>query len=668
MYIADQGNNIVRAFALPDGIISTVAGMPGQAGYLGDGGAAAAAKLSGPTGVKVDPAYNLYIADTSNQVIRKVTPGVSGTVSDGTISTVAGFTTTTTGNAAGGYGGDNGPATTALLNGPAGITLDTNQNLYIADYNNFVVRKVDVSDPPTLAFPNTTINLTSPAQDLLLANLGNRPLVITAITTAANFSLGGTDTTCISTGQSLPVAASCILGIEFTPTTTGPLTGSVILADNSVTGSTQTLVLSGTGQLLLAQTITFPSPGTQTYGVGNITLTATSDSSLPVSYAVISGPATVSGSTLTITGAGSVTVEASQAGNINYSPATPVDVTFTVNQEAQTIAFTNPGTQTFGVAPITLVGSATSSLPVSYAVTAGPATVSGSTLTITGAGSVTVQATQAGNVNFLAATPVSVTFTVNQEAQTITFTNPGTQTFGVAPITLVATATSSLPVSFAVTAGPATVSGSTLTITGAGSVTVQATQAGNVNFLAATPVSVTFTVNKVAESYSLSGGSAGVTMKAGASGTTALSLTSTTFAGTVSFTTSVSTTTGTAADVTATATPVTLTAGGTGTSTVTITTVKGAANHAPSVPWKSGTLMFCAVLLGAPFGFRRKRAIAILLVASAISMAGFLMACGSSPSAPRTYAVTVTPKGVATPAGAVAVTDPAPVVITVTVQ
>jgi divalent metal cation (Fe/Co/Zn/Cd) transporter len=78
--------------------------------------------------------------------------------------------------------------------------------------------------------------------------------------------------------------------------------------------------------------------------------------------------------------------------------------------------------------------------------------------------------------------------------------------------------------------------------------------------------------------------------------------------------------------------------------------------------------MFCAVLLGAPFGFRRKRAIAILLVASAISMAGFLMACGSSPSAPRTYTVTVTPKGVATPVGAVTVTDPAPVVITVTVQ
>jgi len=80
-----------------------------------------------------------------------------------------------------------------------------------------------------------------------------------------------------------------------------------------------------------------------------------------------------------------------------------------------------------------------------------------------------VQATQTGNGNYAAATPVSVTFTVNPGAQSITFPNPGTQTYGVAPISLTATATSGLVVSYAVTSGPATVSGSTLTITGAGS-------------------------------------------------------------------------------------------------------------------------------------------------------------------------------------------------------
>ena len=84
---------------------------------------------------------------------------------------------------------------------------------------------------------------------------------------------------------------------------------------------------------------------------------------------------------------------------------------------------------------------------------------------------------------------------MNQATQTITFPNPGAQTYAVAPITLTATATSGLPVSYTVTSGPATVSGSTLTITGVGTVTVQATQAGNTNYSAATPVSDTFTVS-----------------------------------------------------------------------------------------------------------------------------------------------------------------------------
>ena len=92
---------------------------------------------------------------------------------------------------------------------------------------------------------------------------------------------------------------------------------------------TQTVELQGTGTTG-PQTITFPNPGTQTYGVSPITLTATASSGLPVSYAVTSGPATVSGSTLTITGVGLVTVQASQAGNANYYAAPPVSVTFTV--------------------------------------------------------------------------------------------------------------------------------------------------------------------------------------------------------------------------------------------------------------------------------------------------------------------------------------------------
>jgi len=110
--------------------ISTVAG-DGAAGYSGDGGLATSAALNAPFGVAVDAAGNLYIADTSNNRIRKV-------AANGTITTVAG-----TGLA--GFGGDNGPATQAFLNAPSRISFDRAGNLYIPDSYNNRVRKVDTS-------------------------------------------------------------------------------------------------------------------------------------------------------------------------------------------------------------------------------------------------------------------------------------------------------------------------------------------------------------------------------------------------------------------------------------------------------------------------------------------------------------------------------------------
>ncbi len=586
IYVADSGNHIIRKTLLtgttPNPIF-TVAGTPGTAGYLGDGGVATSAELNSPRGVKVDPAGDIYISDYGSHVIRAVN------AASGIISTIAG-----TGTA--GYSGDSDPATSAQLNAPSGIVLDRNGNLYVADSQNFVVRKVDVSDAPSLSFANTPVGGASASRDVTVLNMGNTALVISGISTAANFSLGGSDTSCnSSSGQTLNPAASCVLGIEFTPTGVGSVSGSVVLTDNANSTSSQTIALSGTASAL-TQTITFPNPGPQVYGAAPIMLTASASSKLPVSYAVTSGPATLNGSTLTITGAGSVTVQASQSGNATYSAAIPVSVTFTVSELTQTITFPNPGTQVYGAAPIVLTASASSKLPVSYAVTSGPATVNGSKLTITGAGSVTLQASQTGNATYSAAIPVSVTFTVNQEV----------------------------------------------------------------------------------EAYTLTANAPTVSMTAGSSGTATLTLNSSSYAGTVSFVTSVSSTAGTAANVTASASSVTLTPGGTGTCTVTITANANAANHTPSAPWKSsGTLMFCAVLLGAPFALRRRRTIAVLLSALSISLAGFLIACGagSSPTktttqtptqtAARTYIVTVTPT--ASAAASVTVTNPVPVSITVTV-
>jgi uncharacterized protein (TIGR03437 family) len=124
LYIADEVNNRIRRVS--NGVITTVAGN-GAPGFSGDNGPATSAQLYGPCGVAVDAAGNLYIADTYNQRIRKVSNGV--------ITTVAG-------NGTYGFSGDNGPATSAQLKGPWGVALDSAGNLYIADTSSLRIRKV----------------------------------------------------------------------------------------------------------------------------------------------------------------------------------------------------------------------------------------------------------------------------------------------------------------------------------------------------------------------------------------------------------------------------------------------------------------------------------------------------------------------------------------------
>jgi sugar lactone lactonase YvrE len=136
MYIADSNHNRIRMVAAPVppatvGIITTVAGT-GEADYTGDGHAASAATLNSPTGVALDGAGNLYIADNGNNVIRMVNP--------------AGIITTVAGNGTAGYGGDGLAASSPQveLNQPQGVTVGAYGDLYIADTYNQRIRRVDV--------------------------------------------------------------------------------------------------------------------------------------------------------------------------------------------------------------------------------------------------------------------------------------------------------------------------------------------------------------------------------------------------------------------------------------------------------------------------------------------------------------------------------------------
>lgn len=128
IFISDTGNQRIRKVDHLTGTIATIAGT-GTAGYSGDLGPGTSAQINSPRSLAVDAAGNVYIADTANNVVRKVTPG-------GTISTFAG-----TGTA--GFSGDSGPANAAMLNAPKGLAVDASGNVYVTDSGNQRVRKVD---------------------------------------------------------------------------------------------------------------------------------------------------------------------------------------------------------------------------------------------------------------------------------------------------------------------------------------------------------------------------------------------------------------------------------------------------------------------------------------------------------------------------------------------
>jgi len=131
IFIADYANNRIRKVNYTTGIITTVAGN-GTKGFGGDGGLATSAFLYNPGGVFVDSQGNIFIADSYNHRIRKVN------YSTGIITTVAG-------NGTAEYGGDGGLATSANLNFPYGVFLDTQGNIFIADSLNNAIRKVNNS-------------------------------------------------------------------------------------------------------------------------------------------------------------------------------------------------------------------------------------------------------------------------------------------------------------------------------------------------------------------------------------------------------------------------------------------------------------------------------------------------------------------------------------------
>lgn len=259
----------------------------------------------------------------------------------------------------------------------------------------------------------------------------------------------------------------------------------------------------GTGgcRAFIPQTITFNSPGAQFVG-STVNLVASASSNLAVTFTSLTTTVcTVSGSVANLLTTGTCTIQATQPGSAPqpgktpYAAASPVNVSFPVQPQHQTITF-NPIPQQIVGATVQLSASASSGLPVAFtSLTLAICSVNGSMANMLAPGTCTIQANQSGGSGYPPAQPVTQSITVIQATQTITFTKfPASQLQGTS-LTLSAQATSNLPVSFtSLTPSICTVSGNVATLAYPGTCTIQASQAGNVVYAAAQPVSQQLTV------------------------------------------------------------------------------------------------------------------------------------------------------------------------------
>jgi hypothetical protein len=292
-----------------------------------------------------------------------------------------------------------------------------------------------------------------------------------------SYSIDGTQTACVDVGAvqtdyqsvqftNVPGSGSYngAVGIAISP----PPVVSLTENNQSIGGVPITLLFSGA-----SSTATGLGPATTASGMGasfnNLIITTAGNNTLSVN--------------LPITGVGA-----------NIQPAAlTASAAIDIMEQAQTITFGPLPNHPFGTTAFNVSATASSGLAVTFAsTTATVCIISGSTVNLVSAGTCTIQATQAGNTTFAAATPVSASFTVTMIAPTISFTVPN-QSFGTAAFTVSASSNSTGGFTYTVTSGPAIVSGSTLTVTGTGTVTLQAAEAADVNYTAGIKIA-SFTV------------------------------------------------------------------------------------------------------------------------------------------------------------------------------
>jgi sugar lactone lactonase YvrE len=259
LYIADTHNHRIRKLNLTTGTLTTIAGT--SAGFFGDAGPATTAQLNLPTALVLDSANNLYLADTGNHRIRKIS--------------TAGIITTIAGTGTQGFSGDSGPATAAAIDSPTGIALDTANNLYLADAHNHRIRRIDagtgiittIAGTGTPGFSGDTTAATTASLDL--------PHGLT-IDAAGNLYLADTENHRIrridaATGIITTVAGD---GTQAFSGDGGPATASSLNSPRNTAISPSTLLtLADTGNQRIRQLTAAPAPATTIQTIAGLGLT-----------------------------------------------------------------------------------------------------------------------------------------------------------------------------------------------------------------------------------------------------------------------------------------------------------------------------------------------------------------------------------------------------------
>jgi hypothetical protein len=514
VYVADNGNSAVKE--MPAGCTSSscVATLGGGFSY--------------PGGVALDGSGNVYVADTYNSAVKEINRATPPSLT---------FAATTLGSTS-----TDSPKTVQVANiGNQPLIFTTPGSGSNPNYPaNFPVNAsgedlcssaaplaegsscdVSMNFMPTGAGANTgsvvltdnALNQTNASQSIPLSGtgIGLSPQTITFPTiTAAQHAL-----------TTLPLSATASSGLAVTFTSSTPTictvsgsTASLLTEGTCILHASQTGNPSYTAAAMVSQgfyvhpasqTITFPTISGAWYALQQITLSATASSGLAVSFATTTPTVcSVSGNTASLLIAGSCILQATQTGSTVYAAALPVTQVVAAHLAHQSITFTPVTTTQYALSQLTLSATSSSGLTVALAsATPTVCTLSGNTASFLTAGTCDIHANQAGNATYAVAPLIAYGIDVHPIIQTINFTTVSGPVYPLTKVTLSATATSGLPVSFAsITPTVCTVLGKTASLLIAGNCYIHALQNGNPDYAAAPIVTQQVVVTPLSQTIS----------------------------------------------------------------------------------------------------------------------------------------------------------------------